>query len=77
MALIGHLSRVWLWVVALAASHASICAGTIVCCLPLECGPGARGQLQTVPELRGLPPGPGPLLCLERLQLPAPQPLPP
>ena len=51
-------------------------AGIAVCCLTLERSQGACGQLQPVPELQGLPPGPGPLLRLERLEVCVHQPLP-
>lgn len=53
-----------------------VCAGTAVCCLALGGGPGARGQLQRVPELWGLRPCPRPLLRVERLPLQAHPPLP-
>lgn len=51
-------------------------AGIAVRCLTLERSQGACGQLQPVPELRGLPPGPGPILRLERLEVCTHHPLP-
>ena len=51
-------------------------AGIAVRCLTLERSQGACGQLQPVPELRGLPPGPGPVLRLERLEVCIHHPLP-
>lgn len=51
-------------------------AGIAVRCLTLERGQGACGQLQPVPELRGLPPGPRPVLRLERLEVCIHHPLP-
>lgn len=80
VALVGHVSQLccgwWPWL-PVPSPHPCVCAGTAVCCLTLGCSPGARGQLQPVPELWGLPSRPGPLLCLEQLQVPSHQPLPP
>lgn len=67
VALTGHACR--------SCPRVHVRTGTALRGLLLQRSPGARRQLQPVPELWGLRPRPGPLLCMEQFQVQTCQPL--